>query len=456
MNTRDQTIHAKQALLPDGWHGDVRLGISGDALISVETGTKAEAGDVRIDIAVPGLCNLHSHAFQRAMAGLAERRGPGSDSFWSWREEMYRFALTMDPDDVEAVAAQLYVEMLEAGFTRVGEFHYLHHDKDGTPYANPAEMAERIAAASSATGLALTLLPVLYARGGFGGQPANDGQRRFLNTPERFDKLWQASADIIARLPSGEIGVAPHSLRSVTPDELRYAVKIAGGRPIHIHIAEQVKEVEDCLAWSGVRPVEWLMANASVNERWCLIHATHMTKEETLGVAASGAVVGLCPLTEANLGDGVFNAEPFMAAGGRIGIGSDSNIEISAASELKMLEYSQRLSLRQRNVMASAAGQSTGRSLFDAALAGGHQALGSEAVGFRVGGIANIVALRPSSSASWALSPDRVLDAWVFSPGAVSVDQVWARGALLVENGRHHARDAVAARFDRTMTRLLG
>ncbi|MBY0613046.1 MAG: formimidoylglutamate deiminase [Beijerinckiaceae bacterium] len=456
MNTRDQTIHAKQALLPGGWHGDVRLDVSGEALISIETGAKPQAGDVRIDLAVPGLCNLHSHAFQRAMAGLAERRGPGSDSFWSWREEMYRFALTMDPDDVEAVAAQLYVEMLEAGFTRVGEFHYLHHDKDGAPYANLAEMAERIASASRASGIAMTLLPVLYARGGFGGQTANDGQRRFLNSPERFQKLWQASTEVIARLPGGEIGVAPHSLRSVKPDELRLAIEIAGERPIHIHIAEQVREVEDCIAWSGRRPVEWLLANASVDERWCLIHATHMTHAETLGVAASGAVAGLCPLTEANLGDGVFNAEPFVAAGGRIGIGSDSNIEISAASELKMLEYSQRLSLRRRNVMASAAGQSTGRSLFDAALSGGHQALGSGPAGLRVGGVADIVALGRSSSALSALSPDRVLDAWIFAPGAVSVDRVWARGALLVENGRHHARDAIAARFDRTMERLLG
>ena len=455
MNTRDHSIHAKQALLVDGWHENVRLSISDATITAIETRAAAGPSDTRTDLLLPGLCNVHSHAFQRAMAGLAERRGPMADSFWSWREEMYRFALTMDPDDVEAVAAQLYIEMLEAGFTRVGEFHYLHHDKDGSAYASLAEMAERIAAASEASGMSLIMLPVLYARGGFGGQPAINAQRRFLNTPERYEKLWQQTASIIGRLPGGQVGVAPHSLRSVTPDELRFAIEVAGDRPIHIHIAEQMKEVEDCIAWSGARPVEWLMGNAPVDERWCLIHATHMTPQETLSVATSGAVAGLCPLTEANLGDGIFSAEPYMIAAGRLGIGSDSNIEISAAGELKMLEYSQRLSTRQRNVFASSAGQSTGRSLFDAALNGGHQALAAGPAGLAVGHIADMVSLKPAWSSAGVLTPDRILDAWIFAPGSVAIDKVWARGTLQVEDGWHRDRETISARFDRTMAKLL-
>ena len=315
-------IHAAKALTPEGWKSDVRLTIDGEAIAAVETGVAPRAGDERHALAAPAIANLHSHAFQRGMAGLAEFRGATTDTFWTWRETMYRFALTMSPDDVEAVAAQLYVEMLEAGFAAVGEFHYLHHAPDGSPYAALAEMASRIVAAARRAGIGLTLLPVFYAHATFGGAPPNPEQRRFVNDIESFAKLLDDCRALMKDYPGGAVGVAPHSLRAVTPSELSALVGLARDAPIHIHAAEQVKEVEDCLLWSGARPVQWLLDHAPLDSRWCLVHATHMDAEETRRLARVGAVAGLCPVTEANLGDGVFNAPDFVAHGGLYGIGS--------------------------------------------------------------------------------------------------------------------------------------
>jgi formiminoglutamate deiminase len=435
--------------LPGGWASGVRLTVEAGRIAAVETGAPAAPGDERHGYLVPGMGNLHSHAFQRGMAGLAETRGPGNDSFWSWRNVMYRFALSMTPDDVEAVAAQLYVEMLEAGFTRVGEFHYLHHDKDGGHYGDIAEMAARIASAASATGIALTLLPVLYAHAGFGGTAPGEGQRRFVNGLDSFAALLDRCRALAAALPGGVAGVAPHSLRAVAPQELSAAVALAGEGPIHIHIAEQVKEVEDCLAWSGRRPVEWLLENQPVDGRWCLIHATHMTDAETRGMAKAGAVAGLCPVTEANLGDGIFPAPAFLAAGGRFGIGSDSNVLVGLPDELRQLEYSQRLGERARNVLA-APGGSTGRALFDGARTGGAAALGVEA-GFAPGFAADFVSLVPRYGQE--PSGDGLLDAWIFANGA-DVDCVWVNGRKQVEGGRHVARGGIARRFGETLARL--
>ncbi|MEK1862187.1 MAG: formimidoylglutamate deiminase, partial [Rhizobium leguminosarum] len=306
------TLHADTALTPQGWQKDVRLTLEAGRIARVEIGTSPGPGDERHALLVPAMANLHSHAFQRAMAGLAEVRGPANDSFWSWRTVMYKFALAMTPAHVEAVAAKLYAEMLEAGFSRVGEFHYLHHDRDGGTYANIAELAERIGAASEETGIGLTLLPVFYAHSGFGGAAPIDGQRRFINSLESFERLMEGCRAVTRRLDGAELGLAPHSLRAATPDELMRLVPMAGEGPIHIHVAEQVKEVEDCIAWSGARPVEWLLDHAPVDERWCLIHATHMTEDETRRMAKSGAIAGLCPITEANLGDGAFAAPLFL------------------------------------------------------------------------------------------------------------------------------------------------
>jgi formiminoglutamate deiminase len=443
-------LHATSALLPEGWRDNVRLTISDGRIAGVETGVQPDRADERHRLLVPAMPNLHSHAFQRAMAGLAELRGPGDDSFWSWRTIMYKFALSMTPEHVEAVAAKLYMEMLEAGFCRVGEFHYLHHDTDGRPYANIAEMAERIAAASAETGIALTLLPVFYAHSGFGGAAPIEGQRRFINSLDSFAKLLEGCRKLTSGLPGAALGVAPHSLRAVTPEELAKVVALAGVGPIHIHVAEQLKEVEDCLAWSGARPVEWLMAHMPVGGQWCLIHATHMTDDETRRMAKSGAVAGLCPVTEANLGDGIFAAPAFLTEGGRFGVGSDSNVLISVPEELRQLEYSQRLGLRARNVIA-APGGSTGRMLFDQALAGGGAALAAPA-GLARGHFADIVSLDVEEVPY--LSADRILDHWIFS-GGVCVDSVWALGRKQVKNGRHLRRDAISRRFNSAMQELM-
>ncbi|MFC5386614.1 formimidoylglutamate deiminase [Aquamicrobium segne] len=443
------TIHAEYALLPEGLVRNVRITFTGAEIEQVEQFVEARAGDERHRFVVPAMPNLHSHAFQRAMAGLAERRGPGADSFWSWRVEMYRVALSMSPEQVEAVAAQLYMEMLEAGFGRVGEFHYLHHDKDGACYADPAEMAARIGAASAQTGIALTLLPVFYAHSGFGGAAPIEGQRRFIHDVDGFARLMERSRQIVASLQGGVLGIAPHSLRAATLEELQQIMPFAEGGPVHIHVAEQAREVEDCIAWSGKRPVEWLLDHMELDERWCLIHATHMTEDETVRMAKSGAVAGLCPITEANLGDGVFEAPGFLGSGGRFGIGSDSNILISLEEELRTLEYSQRLLRRSRNVVADP-GQSTGLNLYSRALNGGAQALGA---------VSSIGAGRPADLVSLDLSrvnylpAEKILDHFIFAKG-IGVDSVWVAGMKRVEGGRHHQHEAITARFAKVMAEL--
>jgi formimidoylglutamate deiminase len=446
-------VHLQRALLPHGWAEDVRVSIADGCFAAIEQGVPARAGDERVAIAVPGLANVHSHAFQRALAGLTEYRGQERDTFWTWRELMYRFLAHMSPDDIEAVTAQAFVEMLEAGYTRVGEFHYLHRDPAGDAYANPAELSERIAAAADSVGIALTLLPVFYAHGGFGGAEPSTGQRRFITSLAEFARLFEDCQAIVKRTPSARLGVAPHSLRAVTPEELRELVALAGKRPIHIHAAEQLREVEDCVAWSGLRPVEWLLEYAPVDPRYCLIHATHLTAAETERLAKVGAVVGLCPITEANLGDGVFPAAAYSGAGGRFGIGTDSNVCISAVGELRMIEYTQRLQARARNLLADGS-RSTGRVLFDAALRGGAQALAA-ALGFKVGAAADFVSLNAQDPSLAARSGDQILDSWIFAAHNHCVDSVWCAGVKRVEAGRHRQREAIAARYSAVLRDLL-
>lgn len=448
-------LHFAFALLPSGWANDVQIVVADGVIASVTAGVPPAAGDERHQLAVPGLASLHSHAFQRGMAGLAELRGDSTDTFWTWRETMYRFALTMSPDDVAAVATLLYVEMLERGFTRVGEFHYLHHDRDGSAYANPAEMAVRIAEATEASGIGLTLLPSFYAHSTFGGAAPHAGQRRFICSVDQFAELIAASREAIRKLPGANIGIAPHSLRAVAPDELAAIIPLAGTDPIHIHAAEQVREVEDCLAWSGQRPVEWLLEHAPVDRRWCLIHATHMTDREVVALAGSGAVAGLCPVTEASLGDGIFSAREFLATGGRIGIGTDSNVLVGVADELRQLEYGQRLKHRERNVLSGRPGASTGRALFDHALAGGAQALAQAKVGLTPGARADIVTLDTSHPSLAGRAGDAVLDGWLFASGTDAIDCVWAGGNKLVAGGRHRLRDKARERFNASVRRLV-
>jgi formimidoylglutamate deiminase len=444
-----------EALLPEGWARDARITIADGRVESIVIGSAAEPGDQRHRIGLPGICNLHSHAFQRGMAGLAEIKGASSDSFWTWREVMYRFVGRMTAEDIEAVAAQAYVEMLEAGFTRVGEFHYIHHDVSGAPYGNLAELAERIAAAAEATGIGLTLLPVFYAHAGFGGRAPETGQRRFVNDIDRFSRLIDASRRALAGHEGAIVGVAPHSLRAVTPAELGAMVTLAGPGPIHIHIAEQMREIDECIAWSGQRPLEWLFDHAPVDRRWCLIHATHATDAEIRSIADSSAVAGLCPVTEANLGDGTFNAPEFIKRGGVFGIGSDSNVLIGVSDELRQLEYSQRLALKARNVLACGDTASTGHALFDGATRGGSQALGVASTGLMEGAFADIVSLDAENVAFAGRSSDAILDSWIFGAGCSPVDCVWARGRKVVKDGRHHGRETVALRFRRALEGLL-
>jgi len=449
------SFHFASALLPEGWVANVRIEIAEGCIAALERNVAAAAGDERVAIALPGLCNVHSHGFQRGMAGLTEYRGPAADNFWSWRELMYRFVARMTPDDIEAITAQAFMEMLEGGFTRVGEFHYVHHDPAGKPYADPAETAAHVVAAAHETGIALTLLPVFYAHSGFGGAPPNEGQRRFINDLDGFARLLAACRKLLASHADSVIGVAPHSLRAVTPDELAQVVAMAGSGPVHIHAAEQTGEVEQCIAWSGARPVEWLLAHAPVDSRWCLIHSTHLDEDEAAGLARSGAVAGLCPITEANLGDGIFPATKYFEAGGAFGIGTDSNVSISVADELRQLEYSQRLRDRARNVVAGAGALSTGRALFDGALRGGAQALGVRGARIVSGAAADFFSLDANSPALVSRAGDAALDSFIFAGGRACIEGVWRGGRRIVTHGRHHRREEIAARYRSVLARLL-
>ncbi|EWY40949.1 N-formimino-L-glutamate deiminase [Skermanella stibiiresistens SB22] len=447
---------AESALLAEGWSRNVVFDVDDAGLITKVKvdGTPDDAMKLGA-VVVPGMANLHSHTFQRAMAGLAERRGDSADSFWTWRQTMYGFLDKLTPDDVQAIAALVCAEMLEAGFTTLGEFHYLHHDPAGAAYADIGEMTGRVAAAASSTGIALTLLPVFYAHGGFGGMAPTPGQRRFINDPDRYARLMESAGRHVKAVPNGRIGVAPHSLRAATVQEIGDILPLADGGPIHIHVAEQVKEVEDCVAWCGKRPVEYLLDSLPVDTRWCAIHATHMTPSETEALARSGAVAGLCPETEGNLGDGLFDAPRYLTAGGRFGIGSDSHIHIGLAEELRLLEYGQRLVLRSRNVLCEPGGW-TGDVLFRRAVAGGAQALGQPTDSLRVGQRADFVTLDETHPSLAGRPPEQMVDAWIFAGDKSCVREVRVAGHPVVTEGRHKSRDPIRAAYAKVLTRING
>jgi formimidoylglutamate deiminase len=446
------TLFAPVALLPEGWTRDVRVTLEGGRIAAVAPGA-AEPGDTRVPGALlPAMPNLHSHAFQRAMAGMTERRGADEDSFWTWRALMYRFLEALTPEDVEAIAALVYVEMLEAGYASVGEFHYLHHQPGGGSYDDPAEMARRIAAAAEATGIGLMLLPVLYTYGGAGGRALEGGQLRFGNDLEGFLQLFEAARSGLPR--DGAIGAAPHSLRATRPEQLGELAAVLPDGPLHIHAAEQVREVEEVAAWLGARPVEVLLDRIGIGPRWCVVHATHMTPAETVGLARSGAVAGLCPITEANLGDGVFEGAGYLTAGGAFGIGSDSNVRIALAEELRTLEYGQRLARRARNVMAAAEG-SVGETLYARALDGGGRALQRECGAIRAGAMADLVAIDRADVALAPLSDGQLIDGWLFAADDRVAREVWSAGRHVVRDGRHVTRGAVESRYRTAMAGLV-
>ncbi|QCO18551.1 formimidoylglutamate deiminase (plasmid) [Azospirillum brasilense] len=451
-----------RALLPEGWASNVALRFDArGTLIAVERDAEANGLPQAAGPVIPGMPNLHSHAFQRAMAGLTEYAGASEDSFWTWRDAMYGFVRRMTPEAAEAVAALLYMEMAKQGYTAVAEFHYLHHGADGRPYADRAEMSRRILAAADTAGIGLTHLPVLYAHSGFGGKPPSDGQKRFINDVDGLLSIVSAMQTAMGAERAGRrAGLALHSLRAVTPEEMRDALAgldaLDPGAPIHIHIAEQTAEVDDCVAWSGKRPVEWLLENAPVGPRWCLVHATHVTPAEVDGMAASGAVAGLCLTTEANLGDGLFPAIPFLAQGGRFGVGSDSHISVSAAEELRLLEYGQRLVQRRRNVLRIGNCPSIGGGLYRAAVAGGAQALGQPVTGggIQVGQPADFVVLDADNPKLLSRTDDSLLDAYVFASDGHAVRDVVAAGRTVVREGRHVREDAIRAAYRRAIEGL--
>jgi formimidoylglutamate deiminase len=458
----NHAIFADNALLPAGWCRNVLLGWDGQGrLTQVQanaptppTGTVVAAGPL-----IPGMPNLHSHAFQRALAGLTEYRGQAQDSFWSWRTVMYRFAGRLTPGQLEVIAFALYVEMLEAGYTAVCEFHYVHHDTDGQPYANDATMALALLRAAQRAGIGFTLLPVLYQAGGFGGQSASVDQRRFIRSTESVLRLLE-HLQPLCEAQGARLGLAPHSLRAVPPQALREALTgldaIDATAPVHIHIAEQSLEVDACIAWSGQRPVAWLLDHADVDERWCLVHATHMDASEHATAAARGAVTGLCPTTEANLGDGIFDLQAWRAAHGLWGIGSDSHICVSAAEELLMLEYSQRLATRQRIVGATEAQPHVASALTLAAVQGGAQASGRPIGGLAVGQQADFVMLDADHPALLELAATDMLSAHVFASNRSSaVRAVWVGGRPLVASGRHHLHHNALAGFAAARKELL-
>ncbi len=455
---RPFSLFAPLALLHDGWQRDVRIHVTASGRVGAVTpGTTASPADRRLDgrVLLPAPSNLHSHAFQRAMAGLAQYRGAEEDSFWSWRRQMYRFLAALTPEMIGAITSQAQVEMCEAGFAAVAEFHYVHHAPSGQRYDNLAEMSERICEAADLSGIGLTLLPVLYAAAGADGRPPEGQQLRFSCDADEYETLWTKASGFIGRgRDDWRIGVAPHSLRAVPPDVLAHVVGNHPRGPIHMHVAEQTAEVEEIKVARGARPVEWLLEHAPVDERWCLIHATHVDQQECSAMAGCGAVVGLCPITEADLGDGVFPANAFRRHGGTFGVGTDSNVNITLAGELRLLEYGQRLTTQRRNVLGEPHA-STGRVLLEAALAGGAAALDRACGAIEPKRLADLLALDTSATALHGLHEDQLLDGWIFSAGSSPVTDVWSAGKQIVSHGRHVSRDVIAANYRAAMYALV-
>jgi formimidoylglutamate deiminase len=450
-------LFARHALLPEGWRKDVLIEWDAGGDITAVTAGSAPAGTEAVAYALPGMINLHSHSFQRALGGRTEKAGDAvgrtQDSFWTWRDLMYRFARNITPEHIEAIAAQLFSECLRHGYTSMCEFHYVQRAPDGAMYPRPAETAERVVAAARLAGIGMTVLPVLYSYSGFGETPLKPEQQRFKTDAQDVLRVIEALEPL--RDAQTEVGVAPHSLRAASVGQIEEVLAtLPAARPVHIHIAEQQAEVQQSLDWSGCRPVQWLLDRVAVDERWCLIHATHLVADEVDGIARSGAVAGLCPTTEANLGDGLFPLEPFLAAGGRFGIGSDSHVSQSAVEELRWLEYGQRLQHQRRNVALSAEERNVGDFLWQGALRGGAQAAGRPVGALAPGRRADVIVLDADHPNMFGLALDEVLGSFVFSGNDNLVNDVMVGGRWVVRNQQHVAQQAIAARFKQTLAEL--
>ncbi|NVK23218.1 MAG: formimidoylglutamate deiminase [Kangiellaceae bacterium] len=455
---------AKHILLDEGWANDVLLKVDCNGVIQeIKPQSRIDHqfdGELISGSVIPGMVNNHSHAFQWAMAGLAEQSGQDSDSFWTWRNAMYNFVGKVTPDDLRIIASALYMQMLKAGYTSVGEFHYLHHDISGTHYSNQAEMSLQLFEAAKQSGIGMTLLPVFYRYAGFGEQPANQGQKRFIHDQEAYANLL-SKISFLAKEYNQNFGIAPHSLRAVSGSDIKFAINTLDSldrkAPIHIHIAEQVKEVSDCIAHYSQRPVDWLMKQFELNERWCLVHATHMTEQETFEVAQSKAVVSVCTTTEANLGDGFFNMMDYKKHQGRWSVGSDSHITVSATEELRWLEYQQRLMNKSRTLLVDGDFSSNGHWLWTQAAIGGAQSLNRQAGKLKVGHKADWLELDNNSIALIGKKDNQLIDALIFNKQAACnpIKAVWVNGQQYVEHGKHKAEAEIMKQFLPIMQKLL-
>lgn len=450
-------LFAKKILLADGWADEQTLTIEEGVITDITSGI-VEGAEYAQGVVIPGMVNCHSHAFQRAFAGFSEQGSEGKDSFWTWRNIMYKFLEQLSAEDAQVIATQLYIEMQKMGYTRVAEFHYLHHDVDGKNYPSLSTMAQAIFAAAKQTGVGLTLLPVLYRFSGFGAQQPNSGQKRFINSVEQFNSLVSECFDLASRHANSNVGIAPHSLRAVDKSSLLSAVThvraLDPQAPVHIHIAEQQKEVNDCVEHYGQRPVQWLLNNADLDKHWCLIHATHIDEQERKGIVASQAIAGICPTTEANLGDGIFPSDEFLVEGGTFAIGSDSHISVNPIEELRWLEYAQRLSKQQRALLATSEQQSVGLNLWQKAALGGAQSTNSNTGELAIGKQADFLVLNDSQLRLFAHDDEHLLDSVIFASQQNPVKDVMVNGQWTIRDGMHSLEQASAEKFAQLLSRL--
>ena len=455
MDIINKHIFAKKALLPNGWSNNVIIEIDQSGLISNVTENNNHKVDAYLneEIILPAMNNLHSHSFQRAMAGLTEARSPqGNDNFWSWRNLMYQFLDVLTPEEIYSITLFSQMEMLQSGYVGVGEFHYLHNQIGGTKYDNIAELSEKVLEASAESGISICLLPVVYERGGCDNRELEGGQLRFHNNIDTFEELYNQIKVFLSKNENFSLGVAAHSLRAVKNETLNKIIDLTNG-PIHIHAAEQIKEVEEIKSFYKMPPVEFLIENFDINKRWCLIHCTQMSELETELLSKSGAVAGLCPVTEANLGDGIFNGFQYNERKGLYGIGTDSNINISLTEELKTFEYSQRLLNKKRAVISNQK-KSTGRKLFDDCLEGGARALQINNGKIQKGFNADLISLPNANNELDGLKDDKILDYWIFASRENDVQKLWNKGKCLVENGKHLNFDDIQSNYRKTIKNL--